>query len=66
VGRKDSTRSAPPGRLPDVFASAPSLVALFAAKGINQGELAALMGAHSTSTQRFVDPAQFNKSQDST
>lgn len=66
IGRKDSTNSAKPGGLPNVFDAAANLVDLFAKKGISQAELAALMGAHSTSTQRFVDPSQAGKSQDST
>ena len=66
IGRTDTTVSARPGGLPDVFDSAANLAALFARKGYSQAELAALLGAHSTSTQAFVDPAQANKSQDST
>ncbi|KAL8366581.1 hypothetical protein RB595_010442 [Gaeumannomyces hyphopodioides] len=65
IGRKDSTNSAKPGGLPNVFDTAANLVDLFAKKGYSQAELAALMGAHSTSTQRFVDPSQAGKSQDS-
>ncbi|KAH0426453.1 ligninase lg6 precursor [Colletotrichum camelliae] len=66
VGRKDSTANAKPGGLPDVFASASDLFALFQAKGYSAEDLAALLGAHSTSTQNFVDPNQKNASQDST
>ncbi len=66
IGRKDNTTSAKPGGLPDVFAPAADLATLFGAKGYSQAELAALLGAHSTSTQQFVDPTQANKSQDST
>jgi phage shock protein PspC (stress-responsive transcriptional regulator) len=66
IGRKDSTISAPHGGLPDVFDSAANLAALFAKKGLSAEDLAALLGAHSASTQKFVDPTQFNKSQDST
>ncbi|KAI8306780.1 hypothetical protein K4K61_004140 [Colletotrichum sp. SAR11_59] len=66
VGRKDSTTNAKPGGLPDVFASASDLFALFQAKGYSAEDLAALLGAHSTSTQNFVDPSQKNASQDST
>ena len=42
------------------------LMALFAAKGYSGEDLAALLGAHSTSTQFGVDPTQRNASQDST
>ncbi|KAB5559693.1 heme peroxidase [Coniochaeta sp. 2T2.1] len=66
IGRKDSTTSAPPGGLPNVFDSAANLASLFAQKGLDAEDLAALLGAHSTSTQKFVDPSQANKSQDST
>ena len=66
IGRKDSTKSAKPGGLPDVFDTASNLANLFARKGYSQAELAALLGAHSTSTQAFVDPGQAGKSQDST
>jgi len=66
IGRKDSTVSAPPGGIPSPFDSAPNLLNLFAKKGFSAEDLAALLGAHSTSTQKFVDPSQANKSQDST
>ncbi|KAL2072618.1 hypothetical protein VTL71DRAFT_11961 [Oculimacula yallundae] len=49
VGRKDSSNLAPGGRLPDVHASGESLYNLFLAKGFKASELAALLGAHSTS-----------------
>jgi hypothetical protein len=66
IGRSDSLKAAPPGGLPDVFAPAANLFNLFAKKGFSAEDLAALLGAHSTSTQNFVDPTQANKSQDST
>ena len=66
IGRNDSTISAPEGGLPDVFDSASNLSNLFAKMGFGAEDLAALLGAHSTSTQKFVDPGQANKSQDST
>jgi len=66
IGRKDTTKSAKAGGLPDVFDTAANLANLFARKGYSQAELAALLGAHSTSTQGFVDPSQAGKSQDST
>ena len=49
VGRKDSNHPAPPGGLPSVHADASSLFNLFLAKGFTANELAALLGAHSTS-----------------
>ncbi|KAG4440803.1 hypothetical protein IFR05_003731 [Cadophora sp. M221] len=49
VGRKDSFTPAKPNGLPDVHASANNLFALFQAKGFSAKDLAALLGAHSTS-----------------
>lgn len=49
VGRKDSFTGNPNGRLPDVHAIGSSLFTLFKNKGFNANELAALLGAHSTS-----------------
>lgn len=51
VGRKDNSSSAgnPNGNLPSVTGSGDSLYALFQAKGFNAVDLAALLGAHSTS-----------------
>ncbi|KAH6671342.1 heme peroxidase [Halenospora varia] len=49
VGRKDSATPAPNGRLPDVHAPANDLFQLFQDKGFDAVELAALLGAHSTS-----------------
>lgn len=51
VGRKDSSNPAPDGFLPDVHASGDSLFALFQDKGFSAVDLAALLGAHSTSKQ---------------
>ncbi|KAK4981921.1 hypothetical protein LTR66_009604 [Elasticomyces elasticus] len=55
TGRKDATRAAPDGLLPDVHAAADSLIALFQDKTIVPHDLAALLGAHSTS-KAFVQP----------
>jgi len=49
VGRKDSTSGNPGGRLPDVHAGGDSLYQLFQDKGFSAVDLAALLGAHSTS-----------------
>lgn len=52
VGRDDSSDASPEGTLPPAFgagASHDALVQLFADKGIEPRELAALMGAHTTS-----------------
>ncbi|KAL1654307.1 hypothetical protein SLS61_003314 [Didymella pomorum] len=59
IGRKDSSTRAPPGLLPDVNAPADSLFKLFQDKGFDAVDLAALLGAHSTSNQ-----FHFNESSD--
>ncbi|KAK4234417.1 versatile peroxidase VPL1 [Achaetomium macrosporum] len=64
VGRPDSFVSSPEGRLPNVTDSAEKLVALFADKTISLGELIALIGAHTVSRQRFVDPSKAGAPQD--
>jgi hypothetical protein len=66
VGRKDSSTAAPAGQLPPVNGSGDSLLAMFKKKGFTATDLAALIGAHSTSKQFFVDQSQAGKSQDST
>lgn len=68
VGRKDSNVMAPPGLLPDVNASADSLYKLFQDKGFDASDLAALLGAHSTSNQFHFDESAPNAGlpQDST
>jgi L-ascorbate peroxidase len=66
VGRKDAKQAAPTGLLPDVHDSADNLIALFQAKGFSAHDLAALVGAHATAKQRFVDTAQANKPLDTT
>ncbi|KAJ4984542.1 ligninase lg6 precursor [Stagonosporopsis vannaccii] len=55
IGRNDSNTIAPPGLLPDVTASADSLFQLFQDKGFDASDLAALLGAHSTSNQFHFD-----------
>lgn len=66
AGRKDSSVPAMEGLLPSVTAPAEELISLFRAKTIEPHELTALLGAHSTSTQRFVDPSLAGRPQDST
>lgn len=65
VGRRDSAVPAPPGLLPDVHSDADTLIALFEDKTISARGLTALIGAHSTSQQRYVDPARAGDPQDS-
>ncbi|KAK0734539.1 ligninase H2 [Lasiosphaeria miniovina] len=66
VGRRDSYHAAPDGLLPSPFGKADELIQLFRDKTIQPRGLAALLGAHSTSRQRFVDEARAGASQDST
>lgn len=66
VGRKDSSVAAPEGELPGASESADSLISRFAAKGFSAIDLVALVGAHSTAKQRFVDPSKAGASLDQT
>lgn len=66
IGRKDNPKPAPDGLLPPVDASADFLIKLFQDKTIQPNGLVALLGAHSTAQQRFVDPARAGDPQDST
>lgn len=58
VGRRDATSPAPTGLLPDVHDSADNLLRNFEDKGFDAHDLAALVGAHATAKQFFVDPAK--------
>jgi hypothetical protein len=66
VGRQDGDGSSPDGLLPDVHSDADTLINLFADKTISAGDLAALVGAHSTSEQDIVDANFAGAPQDST
>lgn len=66
IGRKDATKAAPTGLLPDVHDSADNLIALFERKGFSAHDLAALVGAHATAKQRFVDPSKAGMPLDTT
>ncbi|KAH6629683.1 heme peroxidase [Boeremia exigua] len=68
IGRTDSSVRAPPGLLPDVRAPADSLFKLFQDKGLDAVDLAALLGAHTTSNQFNFDTTLEKKGlpQDST
>lgn len=66
IGRKESKNAAPDNLLPDVRSSVPILLARFVDMGFNTRETMALIGAHTTSTQNFVDSNQAGTSQDST
>ncbi|KAJ7096955.1 heme peroxidase [Mycena epipterygia] len=66
VGREPPFNIAPENLLPSAEAPVADLLALFADKGFNAKELMALIGAHTTGKQRFVDTALANSSFDST
>lgn len=66
VGRKDSLKAAPDGLLPGVNDSADKLISLFEDKTITPHMLSALLGAHTTSEQFFVDPKRAGAPQDGT
>jgi len=66
IGRKESRRPAPTGLLPDIHDPVPKMLGRFEDMGFNIRDTMALVGAHSTSRQRIVDPSQAGKSQDST
>lgn len=66
IGRTSSSTAAPNGLLPDANAPAASLSKLFTDKGFDDVDLAALLGAHTTSNQFNFDTAHSGASQDST
>ena len=65
VGRKDNTKAGPTGLLPGEKDSASTLISLFSAKTIDAHDLVALVGAHTTSQQHFVDTSRSGDPQDS-
>jgi hypothetical protein len=65
VGRKDNSKAGPTGLLPSDKDSADTLLKLFAAKTIDAHDLVALVGAHTTSQQHFVDTGRSGDPQDS-
>jgi len=66
IGRREARNKAPNGLLPDVNDSVPKMLARFRDMGLDTRDTMALIGAHTTATQQFVDPSQAGKSQDST
>ncbi|KAF9873465.1 hypothetical protein CkaCkLH20_08924 [Colletotrichum karsti] len=66
IGRKDSSKACPDGLLPDVNDPVDKLIGLFANKTISAPGLAALVGAHTASTQKTVDRARAGAPQDTT
>ncbi|KAI9855985.1 MAG: hypothetical protein M1813_009310 [Trichoglossum hirsutum] len=66
AGRKDATQASPPGLLPDVHSNSDTLIELFRDKTIDAHQLTALIGAHTSSKQDFVDPSLAGRAQDTT
>ncbi|KPM39637.1 hypothetical protein AK830_g6937, partial [Neonectria ditissima] len=66
VGRKDSSTPAPRNLLPSPYADADTLIQLFMDKTIGPDGLIALLGAHTTSQQNFVNASRAGDPQDST
>lgn len=66
VGRKDSSTPAQEGLIPGAGTDADTLLQIFADKTIGPLGLAALVGAHTTSQQRFFDTERALDPQDST
>jgi hypothetical protein len=66
VGRVDNSTPNPEGLLPGAFQSADELITMFEDKTISPAALIALVGAHTTSQQRFVDQGRAGDPQDRT
>ncbi|KAF2500392.1 heme peroxidase [Lophium mytilinum] len=66
AGREDSTTASAQGQLPSVTGSGDQLLNMFKAKGFTATDLAALIGAHTTSKQFFVDKTKVGAAQDTT
>jgi hypothetical protein len=66
VGRRDNPAEPPTGLLPDPNHEPEVLLRLFADKTIKPNGLIALLGAHSTSQQRFFKPERSYDPQDTT
>lgn len=66
VGRKDNAKVGGTGLLPDVNDNVDKMLKLFQAKTIDPHDLIALVGAHSTSQQHFVNTGRDGDPQDST
>jgi catalase (peroxidase I) len=66
VGRANSFFANPTGLIPNTNAGSDSLFALFAAKTINEKDLIALIGAHTSANQFFADGSRAGQPLDST
>lgn len=66
IGRVDNSTACPDGLLPPVTGSGPLLIEIFRNKTIAPHGLTALIGAHTTSQQFFVNTSRAGDPQDST
>ncbi|KAI9152300.1 Versatile peroxidase [Paramyrothecium foliicola] len=66
VGRKDNSAPAPRNIMPFPHQSPDELLDLFADKTIGPNDLVNLLGAHTVSQQRFLDPTRAGDPQDTT
>ncbi|KAF7366154.1 Peroxidase [Mycena venus] len=66
VGRTPPQNIAPTGLLPSPEDPVATLVARFADMGLSSRDMIALIGAHTTGTQQFVNPAEANYTFDTT
>lgn len=66
VGRKDRCHPSPKGTLPTEEQSGDELIELFADKTISPRGLVALVGAHTSARQSFVDPSRAGEAFDRT
>lgn len=66
VGRQDRGDLPPDGLIPSPLSDAKTNIALFEAKTFSATDLVALVGAHTVSQQRFVDPSKAGQAQDTT
>ncbi|KAJ6483154.1 heme peroxidase [Mycena sanguinolenta] len=66
VGRAPPLNIAPTGLLPSPEDPVATLVARFADMGLSSRDMIALIGAHTTGTQQFVDPGDANYTFDTT
>ncbi|KAF6812359.1 ligninase h2 precursor [Colletotrichum musicola] len=66
VGRKDTTKASPQNLLPSPFQKSDALFKMFAEKSFTPAGLVALLGAHTTSQQRFIDESKAGAPQDTT
>jgi hypothetical protein len=66
IGRKNSDKANPTGKLPGARDGADQLIKLFSEKTTTFVDLVALLGAHTTARQFFVDASKAGQPLDST